>query len=230
MSKGGLPAVAAIAVPLLALRIDALTAAALLLPIYLVSDAIGLWLYRHNFSPRNLAILIPTGLVGVFIGYLLAPLISVPMLEICVAAIGLWYCFKAWFGSELRRKLPADLPRGIFWGIITGLTSFVSHAGAPPYQMYVLPQKLPKLVFAGTSTITFAAINLAKLPPYLALNQFPNFQTGPIIILLISSIAGAFAGARLTRLISDDIFYKIIRLALFAISLRLIWKAVQDLI
>ena len=27
-------------------------------------------------------------------------------------------------------------------GALTGFTSFVSHAGAPPYQVYVLPLKL----------------------------------------------------------------------------------------
>ncbi len=66
---------------------------------------------------------------------------------------------------------PADVPRGLFWGSITGFTSFVSHAGAPPYQMYVLPQRLEKMVYAGTSTIVFAIINLLKLPPYWFLGQ-----------------------------------------------------------
>ena len=64
------------------------------------------------------------------------------------------------------------MPRGVFWGTIAGFTSFVSHTGGPPYQAYVLPQKLPKMMFAGTSTIVFAVINLVKLVPYWALGQF----------------------------------------------------------
>lgn len=230
LSKGGMPGIGTLAVPLMALKIDPLTAAALLLPIYLISDAFGLWLYRRHFSTRNLAILIPAGLSGVLIGYLVVPFISVPIISIGVALVGIWYCLKAWFGrARYNQPKPADLPRGLFWGTIAGVTSFISHTGAPPYQMYVLPQKLPKLVFAGTTTITFAAINLAKLPPYLALGQFPEFQLFPITILLLVAVAGAYLGAGLTRIVPEKIFFKAVEIALFLISLRLIWKAVGDL-
>ena len=41
-----------------------------------------------------------------------------------------------------------------------------SHAGAPPYQVYVLPLGLEKTVFAGTTTIFFAFVNAVKLVPY----------------------------------------------------------------
>ena len=43
-SKGGLPLVGTLGVPLLALVISPVAAAALLLPIYVVSDAFGLWI------------------------------------------------------------------------------------------------------------------------------------------------------------------------------------------
>ena len=231
LSKGGMPGIGALAVPLMALRIDPLTAAALLLPIYLISDAFGLWLYRHHYSKRNLSILIPAGLLGVFIGYLAAPLLSIQMMNFGVALIGIWYCLKSWFGrAKYNQQRQADLPRGIIWGTIAGITSFVSHTGAPPYQMYVLPQKLPKMMFAGTTTITFAAINLAKLPPYLALGQFPKFQTGPISLLIITAVIGAFAGAKLTRILPEKLFFIGVEIALFLLSLRLMWKAIFSFI
>lgn len=230
LSKGGLPAVAVLAVPIMALHVDPLTAAALLLPIFLISDLFGLWLYRKNFSARNLWILVPAGLLGVFIGYLVAPHMSAQAMNIGLGLIGIGFCFRMWFGGAyLNRQRPADLPRGIFWGTLAGITSFISHSGGPPYQMYVLPQKLPKLVFAGTSTITFAAINLAKLPPYLALGQFPEFQKGPTALLIVIAVAGAFIGAKLTRILPERLFFKLVEIALFAVSLRLLWKAITDL-
>lgn len=217
--------------PILALRIDPLTAAALLLPIYLVSDAFGIWIYRRDFSPRNLAIMIPAGLLGVLIGYFVVPYISVPWLNIGLALVGFSYCARVWFGGEyLNRPRPADLPRGIFWGTLSGITSFISHSGAVPYQMYVLPQKLPKLVFAGSVTITFAIINLAKLPTYFALGQFPDFEFGPTAILMATAIAGAFLGAKLVRVIPEKIFFRFVEVALFAVSTRLMWKAISDLL
>lgn len=230
LSKGGMPGIGSIAVPLLALKIDPLTAAALLLPIYLISDAFGLWIYRRDFSPRNLAILIPAGLLGILIGYLAAPYTSVPVMSIFVGCIGLWYCGREWFGGAISKiAKPANIIPGVIWGTLSGITSFISHTGGPPYQMYTLPQRLPKLVFAGTTTILFACINLAKLPPYLALNQFPTFELKSTAVLILAAIFGAFMGAKVTRWVPERIFYLGVQIALFLLSLQLIWKAINDL-
>lgn len=227
LSKGGLPAVGMLAVPILAFRIDPLTAAALLLPIYIISDIVGVWLYRRHFDARNLKILIPAGLFGVLIGYLLAPFISANGMSIAVGLIGIFHCIRHWFFTPTNvQPQPARVVPGVFWGALSGLTSFVSHAGAPPYQIYVLPQKLPKLVFAGTTQFVFSAVNLAKLPPYLALDQFPEMDLKAIAVLVMTAIFGAWGGAKLTRIIPDGAFFATIRLALFALSLSLIWRAV----
>ncbi|MFD0980127.1 sulfite exporter TauE/SafE family protein [Tropicimonas aquimaris] len=227
LAKGGLPAVGMLAVPLLAFRIDPLTAAALLLPIYLISDWVGVWLYRHHFDPRNLKILIPAGLCGVLVGYLLAPHLSTDGMSIAVGVIGIFHCLRHWFLTPKNAApRPARVVPGLFWGTMSGLTSFISHAGAPPYQIYVLPQQLPKLVFAGTTQFVFTAVNIAKLPPYLALGQFPEMDLKAIALLALTAIFGAWGGSRLIRIIPDGIFFSAIRLALFALSISLIWRAV----
>lgn len=226
LAKGGLPAVGMLAVPILAFWINPLTAAALLLPIYLVSDIYGIWIYRKDFSSRNLFILIPSGILGVFIGYLVAPYLSVAALNGAVGAIGIFYCVRIWFFSKPTDSAKtAELPSGIFWGTLSGMTSFVSHAGGPPFQMYVLPQRLPKMTFAGTATITFAVINLAKLPPYLALGQFPDMDWVLISWLIGVALFGAWSGAKLTKLLPEKTFFTFVQIALFALSIELIWRA-----
>ena len=47
LSKGGVPVIGMLGVPVLALVISPLRAAALLLPIYVVTDMLGLWAYRR---------------------------------------------------------------------------------------------------------------------------------------------------------------------------------------
>ena len=91
------------------------------------------------------------------------------------------------------------MPRGVFWGTVAGFTSFVSHSGAPPFQMYVLPQKLEKLAFAGTATILFAIINLAKLVPYWELDSFSAIDPKLPLAALPVGILGTYVGAKLTR-------------------------------
>ncbi|MPT23261.1 MAG: sulfite exporter TauE/SafE family protein, partial [Starkeya sp.] len=166
MGKGGVPMIGSLAVPTLALFMSPITAAGLLLPVYVISDMFGVWAYRREFSGRNLAILIPAATLGIGIGWATASVVTDAEVMLIVGLIGLAFCLIRWLGRAGAAARPADVPRGLFWGAVSGFTSFVSHGGAPPYQMYVVPQRLPKMVYAGTTTLTFAAINALKLIPY----------------------------------------------------------------
>ena len=57
-SKGGLPLIGMLGVPLMALQISPVVAAGLLLPIYIISDMYGLWIYRKSYDLRNIRILV----------------------------------------------------------------------------------------------------------------------------------------------------------------------------
>jgi hypothetical protein len=230
LSKGGLPSTGTLAVPILSLVMSPIKAASLLLPIYVISDIVGVWLYRKNFSPWNLKVLIPAGVFGVFVGWLTASIISEKMVTLLIGLIGVVFCLNTWL-----RKKPTGSPKpptlfpGLFWGTLSGFTSFISHAGAPPYQVYVLPQQLPKTVFAGTATLVFAAINLAKVLPYQNLRPYNMTDMMDALVLIPFAIGGTFLGAVLTKKIPDILFFRLIQIGLFAISLKLIWSA-RDMI
>lgn len=224
-SKGGLPMVGALGVPLLALVMPPVAAAALLLPVYIVSDMVGLWAYRREYSGRNLAILVPAMIFGVGVGWATARITPEWMVTLLVGLVGLYYCATALLRKANAPPRPADVPRGVFWGTIAGFTSFVSHTGGPPYQTYVLPQKLPKMMFAGTSTIVFAIINLVKLVPYWALGQFNPGNLEVAAMLSPIAVAGALLGYRATSILPEKLFYRLVEVALFLISLKLIYDA-----
>lgn len=224
-SKGGLPMVGVLGVPLLALVMPPVAAAALLLPVYIVSDMVGLWAYRKEYSPRNLAILIPAMIFGVGVGWAAARITEEWMVTLMVGLVGLYYCATVVLRKANAPPKRADIPRGIFWGTIAGFTSFVSHTGGPPYQTYVLPQKLPKMMFAGTSTIVFAVINLVKLVPYWALGQFNTGNLEAAAMLSPVAVAGALLGYKLTSVLPERLFFRLVEVALFVISLKLIYDA-----
>ena len=229
-SKGGLPLVGVLSVPLLSLVMPAGQAAGLTLPIYILSDIYGLWIYRHEFDKRNLAILIPAGAIGILAGYLTAHITNEDMVKFLVALIGLAYCADA--VSKTWRTVPtkpADLPRGIFWGTIAGFTSFVSHAGGPPYNMFVLPQRLSKMIYAGTTTIVFAAVNLMKLPPYIALGQVNLGSLQICAVLAPLALFGAWAGYRLTTVVPEKLFFRAVEITLFLVALLLLDESVPHL-
>ncbi len=224
MSKGGVPTVGTLAVPLLALFMAPVTAAALLLPIFVVSDVVAVWLYRREFSARNLAILTPAALAGVALGWALGAWLSGAFIGLLVGATGIFFCANAWFfARQARPARRADVPRGAFWGALTGLASFVSHSGGPTFQMYVLPQHLPKMVFAGTTAILFAIVNAAKIVPYWQLGQFSGVAPSLALWLALPALAGTLAGRWLTRIMPDGLFFRLVEIALLGVSLKLVW-------
>jgi uncharacterized protein len=92
--------------------------------------------------------------------------------------------------------------------VATGFTSEIAHAGARPFQMWVLPKRPPRDVFVGTSAILFAVLNWIKVPTYIALEQFnrTNLLTSAtwLPIALLASLAGVWLVRRvpLQRLLS----------------------------
>jgi uncharacterized membrane protein YfcA len=226
LAKGGLALMGALAVPVLAFVMSPVKAAALLLPIYVVSDLAGLWSYRREFDRRNLSILIPSGIAGIALGWATAALVTDRMVGLLIGLIGLGFCINTW---RVRHRQvparPADVPRGILWGSVMGFSSFVSHSGGPPYQVYVLPQRLPKAIYAGTTTITFAAINAIKLIPYWSLGQLGAANLRTSLLLAPIALAGTWSGVRLVRVIPERPYYAFVMVLLFVVSIKLVVDA-----
>ena len=231
LSKGGLPTIGMLSVPILSLAMSPVRAAVLLLPIYVISDIFGVWLYRKNFSARNLKILIPASLAGVFLGWLTASATSDIAIKFAIGFIGIGFCLNMWIRKSTDAPpQEASIQKGIFWGTLSGFTSFISHAGGPPFQIYVLPQKLPKAQFAGTATILFAIINFSKIIPYQNLRPYTFEDLLAAAHLIPFSIVGAIAGAYLTKKIADALFFRFIQIGLFIVSCKLIFDATKTLL
>jgi uncharacterized protein len=227
-SKGGVPGVGILSVPILSQVIAPSTAAGLLLPLYVISDFYGLWLYRKSYDLWNIQIIVGASLIGIGIGWATAQYNNDNLVKLIVGLIGIWYSIDIYVRSRSKAEVPAraaDVPRGIFWGSIVGFTSFVAHAGGIPFQMYVLPQKFDKMTYAGTSTIAFTIINALKLPPYWMMGQMNIASVEKCVYLIPVALFGAWAGFRLTKILRQDVFFKAVEIALILVSLKLIYDA-----
>ncbi len=232
LSKGGLGGgVALLGVPLMALAVPPLQAAGIMLPILMVMDAVALASFRGSFDRRSLGILLPAGLVGIAIGWLTAAWVTEEAVRLIVGIVALLFTLDHWFRSG-RQPAPADHnpPKGMFWGALSGFTSFVSHAGGPPFQMYMLPRRLDPKLFAGTAVAFFAAVNAVKVVPYLALGHLAPTNLATSLVLAPLAALAAFAGTRLVRIIPREAFYRITYAAVFVVSLKLIWDGATGLI
>lgn len=222
MGKGGMPVVGMLGVPVLSLVIPPVTAAGLLLPVYVLSDMFGLYAYRHAFDRRVLAILMVGVTVGVGLGWATASFTPEWLVTTIVGLIGAVFALRLLTRQGAAEPRAARVAPGLFWGAATGLTSFVSHSGAPPFQVYVLPLGLQKMVYAGTSTILFAYLNAIKLIPYWALGQFTPANLKVAAMLMPAAALAVLAGVRVVKIVPEALFFRIVTWALLGISLKLI--------
>jgi uncharacterized membrane protein YfcA len=228
LSKGGFAGMGQIGTPLLALTMPPLEAAAVLLPIMVVQDAFAVWVYRKEWDGRILAVMLPGAIIGVGIAWVTAAYISDDAVRICLGVVTIAFVLCNWIGpkvvaSEVRHEFgKPGLAAGSLWGALSGFASTLCQAGGPPYQIYVLAQRLPKAAFVSTNAIYFATLNLLKIPPYLGLGQFSvrGFTTS-LVLLPLAILTNQF-GFWLVRRVSQELFFKITLVLLFLISLWLI--------
>lgn len=231
LSKGGFAGgLGILGVPMMALVISPLQAAGILLPILIVMDMIGVWAYRRSFDRRNLAILIPGAATGVLIAALTASLVTDAFVRLLVGGIAIAFALDHWIGRRaLQAAKTANGVKGGVWGAVGGFTSFVAHAGGPPFQVYMLPQKLDKRVYVGTSVMFFTALNLIKLPPYAALGQLDAGNLATAAALLPVAPVGMLLGIRMLHVIPEKPFYRIAYVLVFLVGLKLAWDGVWAL-
>jgi uncharacterized protein len=232
LSKSGLVAsMGMVGVPLLTLVMPARDAAGMMLPLLLVMDAIALFVYRREVDWRIFWILLPGAMIGTAIGWVLSSVVSEAMVRLVIGIVTFLFVLDAWL--PLRKKLaglPPSRPWGTFWGGIAGFTSFVSHTGGPPVQIYLLPLKLPPALFAGTNAVFFAVVNAVKIVPYFFLGQLSVSNMQAAATLVPVAIAGMLIGVYLVRRISQDLFYRIAYVLIFILSLKLIYDGVAGFI
>ncbi|MBV9931449.1 MAG: sulfite exporter TauE/SafE family protein [Alphaproteobacteria bacterium] len=213
LAKGGFSGLGALGTPLIALGIDPIRGAAILLPILIVQDAVGVAAFRRSWDGNVLAVMLPGAAIGVAIGYVFAA--SVPARAV-MAALGavsiLFGAYRLW--AERGRQVAASSRSpawvGALFGVATGFTSQIAHAGGPPFQMWVMPRRLPRDVFVGTTAIFFAVLNWIKVPAYVALGQFSRGNLTAAAVLLPLAVVASLAGVRLVRRVPVERFYTIV--------------------
>lgn len=230
LAKGGFSGVATAATPLLALYLPPLEAAALLLPILLCQDVISVKVYWHEWSVWNVKVLLPGAALGVALGWLFASYVSDDAVRVLIGITALAFVANVWLHTEYDLPQQSTVPSGLFWGAISGFASFASQGGGPPFQVYTLPQQMPKMVFVGTAAIFFAAVNLMKIVPYFMLAQFSakNFSTS--LALLPIAVLANFAGIWMIKSVPTALFYRITYILLFILGCVLLWQGVGDLL
>lgn len=151
ISKSGFGAgFGSLAVPLMALAVTVPQAAAILMPVLLLMDLLGLAAFRKHFDMKLIRFLVPFGLVGTVIGTLSFSLLDTRLVAGIVGIFTLVFLAQRLLFPPGPASPHPPKWAGALLTVTSGFTSFVSHAGGPPLNAYVIPMRLTPLVFTAT--------------------------------------------------------------------------------
>ena len=225
-AKGGAGApLSAICVPLMSLVLPPFQAAAILLPLLLVLDALALFSFRGCFDRHQLRLLLPPALLGMVAAALVGHWLSDDGLRILIGVICLGFVLLRW----LRRPLPARSGDGLgrLWGALAGFTSMLVHAGGPPVMVHLMGQRLEPRLLAGTQAWLFACLNTSKLLPFVASGQLDLPALRISLLFLPLTPIGIVLGQRFLRNTSKEGVYAVFSSALLLSGALLLWQGWQ---
>lgn len=230
LAKGGFSGVGALAMPIMALGIDPVRAAAIMLPILILQDTVSVWAFRHSWDRHILNVMLPGMAMGVGLGYFFAAQVSETAVLGALGLISILFGLqRLWVERGGAIVLPSSSPdwMGTLFGVVSGFTSQIAHAGAPPFQMWVLPKRLARDMLVGTTAIAFAVMNWIKVPAYAALGQFTWANLSATAMLAPVAIGATFAGVVLVRRVDPARFYTLIYVLMVLLGIKLMADALM---
>ncbi len=231
IGKGGFGgSIGMLATPLIALTTSPLQAAAIMLPILCAMDIMGLFAYRTKASWPNLLRMAPGAVAGIVIGTLTFDVMSEDFIRILIGGIAIAFTISNLI--KRSRNTAAAGPswvKGSIWSSVSGFTSFVAHAGGPPVQVYLLPQRIDKTLYVGTTVWFFFLVNYVKLIPYGFLGQFSTASLGTSLALAPLAPVGIWLGLKLHHRVNEVLFYRIIYIFLILAGAKLLFDGFSGL-
>jgi len=224
---------AILGVPLLALVVDPLTAAIMMAPLVSAMDpfAIGAFPVR-TWSWPDIAWLTPGMLAGLALGALFFVSVDPHLVALAIAVTALWFTAR-WFlkrNGEQARPAPVSPLKALVCGGLSGFTTFIAHGGAPPLAFYLLPRRLPKSVYAGTSVALFAFSNQIKLAIYVGIAFHDPYPFWLALALMPAIPVGVWAGKALHDRLDENQLYFVCYLLICLGGVKLLYDSLLALL
>ena len=233
ISKGGFAGGFGVAaVPLMALVVSPVQAAAILLPILCIMDLFAMWVYRGQWIESELRVIVPASLLGIAIGTLLFGYLDADAIRLLLGIVALVFSLQYWWkkaGGARADNKHYGPGIGILAGGTAGFTSFIAHAGGPPLSMYLLRRGLTRTGFVATATLFFTVVNYVKLVPYTWLGQFDTTNLATSLVLAPLAPVGIGIGKWLHDRVSDRFFFNFAYGALIVVGAKLVWDGLTVL-
>jgi uncharacterized membrane protein YfcA len=225
--------------PLCVLAFGPKDAIGILLPLLCVGDIFSLYPYWSKWERKNLFFLLPGVVIGVIMGVRLIGRFSARELNFAIGLLAVLFVLFQLVKEFIFKAEGSFAPNhtlGLAFGLGAGITSTFAHGAGPVVSMFLIPQRLPKEVYVGTTVLIFTWVNWIKLP-FFCLDQSSvgwNWLPSEAIInqrtLLTSMMfaplvpAGVWLGVWLNRRIPEAWFVRVIYALIFLAGLELLFN------
>jgi hypothetical protein len=209
MSKGGLGAMAMVAILLFAEILPARESTGAILPVLITADIFALALFRRHFSRGHLIRLLPSAVVGVAIGWWVFPVVPAESFArvigwISLAMLSLVVVQRV--RPELADRVSGHPVTGNLAGVTAGVTTMLANAAGPVTTIYFLACRLPKMQFVGTAVAFYFVINLTKVPFSASLGLITPASLTLNAMLIPAVAAGVFFARWVLGKINQPVF------------------------
>lgn len=212
---------------ILAMVVEPGVALALMLPVLMAIDVAAVRAFWGKWHAPSAAAILTGALPGLGLGAALFYVVSADGIRVLIGVLAVGFVA---FRVALARGLIAPRPQGFDrrkgWiaGLGVGFTSFVAHAGGPPFAVFMLGQGgIGKTQYHATSVIVFWVVNALKAAIYSVMGLFTLSLLGWSAALIPFALLGAFAGVRAHKVIPERAFFAVAHVALVLTGLKLLW-------
>ena len=226
VTKGGFNVLGALLTPILSFVLPVSLAVGVLLPMLIAGDAFAVYSYWGEWDGKLVWRMLPASVAGALAGTFLLAELSPNALRIALAIfVLLIVAYK--FASDWIQQLRYE-PRS--WhapaaGALAGVASGMFNNGGPPFNSYLLLQKMPPRRFIATPALFFALLNLIKMPGFL----YTGVLNVPLLLSLwwvLLFIPVGIGAARWLVTHVDQVVFERIIIGLFILSSAiLLWQS-----
>ena len=216
---------------ILAVVVEPGVALALMLPVLMAIDMAAVRAYWGRWDKPSAGAILTGAVPGLLLGAVLFSVISSDSIRVLIGLVAVGFpLFRIALARGCIAPRPTGFDRRKGWvaGAGVGFTSFVAHAGGPPFAVFMLGQGgIDKTRYHATSVIVFWVVNAMKAALYTMLGLFSWQLLGWSAALIPFAMIGTLIGVKAHKLIPERLFFMVAYTALMLTGLKLLWDGLS---
>lgn len=208
--------------PIALFFMDFKTALVLVAVSHIAGNAGAVVFFRHNLDKKLILLFGVPGVILTIFGAYFVTYISQNTLQVFLGVFLLIFSIYSLLKPDF--KVSADPKNTIIGGSLSGLLQGLMGIGGPLRGAFLISYGLKKYRYIATLAVIAVAIDLTRIPIYLANNLLEPQYYYYIPPLIIIGVLGSYTGKKIVNRIPQNVFKKIVLIAIAATSVLLIYK------